>query len=190
MGVAADAVTGAPGVSRCSSVSPQMTYRLRELIGDAVSLGREWFVATYGSTLGAAASMYLLYPIARGFDAGLSFRQFNRALSVPYFPVQIAFGLMVGYLGSRRFGTRFYFLVWMVPLSILIWHFFAFEPGAFQNAWRIRLDHFMGSSCRPYWGDHQSRPCFDQLVYTAPLYASIAYTLGAFVRARTGPRET
>jgi hypothetical protein len=162
-----------------------MTRSSYSLIREAVKLGLEWFVATYGSTLGAAASMYLLYPIAHAIDDGMSFHQFNRALSVPYFPVQIAFGLMVGYFGRLRFGTRFSFWVWVIPLSILTWHFLAFEPGVLQNSWRVRLDHFMGPSCRPYWGDHHSRPCFDQLVYTAPVYTSIAYVLGALVRKHT-----
>jgi hypothetical protein len=65
---------------------------------EVVKLGLEVFVASYGSTAGAAASMFLLYPLAQALNANLSFRQFNRIFSVPYFPVQIAFGFAVGYL--------------------------------------------------------------------------------------------
>jgi len=160
-------------------MNPGPRSRFREL----VKIGLELFVASYGSTAGAAASMFLLYPLARALNAGLSFHQFNRIFSVPYFPVQIAFGLSVGYLGRKRFCTRFSFWVWTVPLLIFIWHFVAFEPSVFESFWRIRLDHFVGSGCRP-------PACFDQLRYTSPLYTSIAYTLGAFVRAKSERTET
>jgi hypothetical protein len=149
---------------------------------EAVKLGLEVFVASYGSTAGAAASMFLLYPLAKALNANLSFHQFNRIFSVPYFPVQIAFGLAVGYLGRKRFGTRFSFWVWTVPLLIFIWHFFAFEPSVLEGFWRVRLDHFVGSACRP-------PACFDQTSYTSPLYTSIAYTLGASVRKRVSAEK-
>ncbi len=147
------------------------------LLREAAKLGLELIVASYGSTAGAAVSMPLLYPLAHVLNAGLSFHQFNRIFSVPYFPVQIAFGFAVGYLGRKRFGTRFSFWVWIFPLTIFIWHFVAFEPSVFENLWRVRLDHFVGSTCRP-------PKCFDQLSYTSPLYTSIAYTFGAFVRKK------
>jgi len=164
-----------------------MKHSFGGLIREAASFGLEWFVATYGSTLGAALSMGFLYPLARVLNARLSFHEFNRALSLPYFPVQILFGFTVGYLGRKRFGTRFTFWVWIIPLSILIWHFFAFEPGVFRNPWQVRLDHFMGSGCRPF-RDYGGSPCFDQLVYTAPVYTAMAYALGSFVRKRTEQR--
>src|SRR6266567_6412852 len=145
---------------------------------ELVRVGVELFISTYGSTLVAAESMYSLYPLAHLFAMNLSFHQFNLALSVPYFPIQIAWGLTIGYLGRRRFGTRFSSWLWVVPLSNLVWHFLAFQPGVFANLWLSRTSHFMGSACRP--------PCSDQLVYTAPLYTSIAYGLGAFAREKLG----
>jgi hypothetical protein len=152
------------------------------LLREVVKLGLEVFVASYGSTAGAAASMSLLYPLAQALNEGLSFHQFNRIFSVPYFPVQIAFGFAVGYLGRKRFGTRFSFWVWTVPLLIFIWHFVAFVPSVFESFWRVRLDHFVGTACRP-------PACFDQLSYTSPLYASIAYTLGAILRKKVSARK-
>ncbi len=146
------------------------------LIWNALRVGWELFISTYGSTLVAAESMYFLYPLARLLDMNLSFHRFNRVLSVPYFPVQIATGLMIGYLGRSRFGTRLSFWLWVVPLSSLIWRFLAFEPGVFADRWLSRFDHFIGSACRP--------PCTDQLVYTAPLYTCVAYGLGAFAREK------
>jgi hypothetical protein len=155
----------------------------RSLLGEVVKLGLEVFVASYGSTGSAAGLMFLMYPLARALNAGLSFHQFNRIFSVPYFPVQIAFGFAVGYLGRKRFGTRFSFWVWSVPLLIFTWHFVTFEPSVFEGFWRARLDHFLGSACRP-------PACFDQLSYTSPVYTSIAYVLGVSARKRTEHEET
>lgn len=162
-----------------------MRANSRISLREMVKLGLEIFVASYGSIAAAAASMFLVYPLARVINTNLSFHQFNRIFSVPYFPIQIAFGLAVGYLGRRRFGARFSFWVWTVPLSIFIWHFIAFEPNAFEGFWRTRLDHFVGSACRP-------PACLDQTSYTAPVYTSIAYTLGASVgkKRRAGGLKT
>ena len=76
-----------------SSVIPLMKPGLGSLLREVVDLGLELFVATYGSMASAAASIFLLYPLAHALNAGLSFHQFNRILSVPYFPLQIAFAL-------------------------------------------------------------------------------------------------
>jgi hypothetical protein len=160
-----------------------MKPRLRGRFREIVKFGLEVFVASYGSTAGAAASMFLLYPLALSLNANLSFHQFNRIFSVPYFPVQIAFGFGVGYLGRKRFGTRFSFWVWTVPLLIFIWHFVTFEPSVLESFWRVRLDHFVGSACRP-------PACFDQTSYTSPVYTSIAYALGASVREKTERGKT
>jgi hypothetical protein len=163
-----------------------MKRSFTSVLWELARVGVELFIATYGSTLVAAESMYLFYPLARPLaqllSTDLSFHQFNKALSVPYFPIQIACGLAIGYLGRRRFGTRFSSWLWVVPFSNLIWHFFAFWPGVFADPWLSRLDHFMGSACHP--------PCFDQLVYTAPLYTSIAYALGALAKKRADQDHT
>jgi len=153
-----------------------MKSSFADSIWGAVRVGWELFISTYGATLVAAESMYYLYPLARLLDMNLSFHRFNGVLSLPYFPVQVAAGVTIGYLGRSRFRTRFSLWLWVVPLSNLIWHFLTFVPGVFANRWLSRLDHFMGSACRP--------PCSDQLIYTAPLYASIAYSLGACARER------
>ena len=161
------------------------------LLREAARIGLEWFIATYGSTLGAALSLPLLYPFAHVFDISLSYRQFERFLSVPYFPVQIAFALAVGYFGQECFRTRFTFWIWIIPLSVLIWHFFSYHTGVFENSWEVRFEHFIwGSTCRPYLKDSSGRPCFDQMVYAAPVYTALAYATGAFVRRRKAQSET
>jgi hypothetical protein len=143
----------------------------------AVRVGVEVFVASYGSTLSAAALMYLLYALVEVLGSRLTFHEFNRIFSLPYFPVQIACGFAVGCIGRERFGTRFTMWVWTVPLLIFTWHLVAFKPSVLQNFWLSRFEHFLGSGCRP-------PVCFDQLRYTSPLYTSIAYSSGAAARAK------
>jgi len=142
---------------------------------EVVKVVIEFLVASYGSTAGAAAFMYMLYPPVQAVSPRLSFHEFNRVFSVPYFPVQIAFGLAVGCIGQKRFGTRYSLWVWSIPLLIFMWHFIVFEPSVLESVWRARANHFLGSACRPPL-------CFDQLRYTSPLYTSIAYSIGAAAR--------
>lgn len=149
--------------------------RLREVL----RVGIELFVASYGSTVSAALSMYLLYPLVQALTPNLTFHEFNRIFSVPYFPVQVVFGFAVGCIGRERFATRFSLWVWTLPLLIFIWHFVSYEPSVLENSWRLRIDHFLGSACRP-------PACLDQLRYTSVLYTSIAYALGVFTRERLG----
>lgn len=149
--------------------------RWREIVRVAI----ECFVASYGSTASAAAFMYLLYPLVQAVNPRLSFHEFNRIFSVPYFPVQIAFGFAVGWIGRGRFGTRFYLWVWSIPLLIFVWQFVVFEPSVLESYWRVRVSHFLGSGCRP-------PVCLDQLRYTSPLYTSIAYSVGASARKKAG----
>jgi hypothetical protein len=137
----------------------------------------EFFVASYGSTATAAGCMYLLYPLVQAASPRLSFHQFNRIFSVPYFPVQIAFGFAIGCIGRRRFGTRFSLWVWSIPLLIFMWQLAVFQPSVLESFWRARVSHFLGSACRP-------PACFDQLRYTSPLYTSIAYSVGASAREK------
>ncbi len=103
----------------------------------------------------------------------------------PVFPSADRLRVHRGLLRPKTFGTRFTFWIWIIPLSVLIWHFLAFETGVFENSWQVRFEHFMGSTCRPYLSDASGRPCFDQLVYTAPVCTALAYTIGALVRRRT-----
>ena len=155
----------------------------RRLLSEVVKLGAEVFVASYGSTAGAAVLMSLVYPLVYLLNPHLSFHQFNRIFSVPYFPVQIVFGFAVGYLVQKRLGARFSFWVWTVPFSIFLWHFVAFEPSAFESIWQTRLARFVGSACRP-------PACFDQTSFTSPVYTSIAYVFGASVRQKTARIES
>ena len=127
------------------------------------------FCATYGPMISAAAMLYMLFPFAHFVERELTFRNFNRILSLPYFPLQIAMGAIYGYFGRRR--GLFTFSVWILPTILLFYCLRSFETSVLQDLWRARLDHFFLWECRP-------PECFDQMKCVAPLYTSLAYMLG------------
>jgi hypothetical protein len=139
----------------------------------------ELFAATFGSDLAAAFVVESLYPFIHQADMNLSLHQFRQILYLPYFPAQIGVAFTVGYLFRERIGTRFSLWMWVVPLLVFSWHFLTFHPSILQGFWRPRIDHFLGWGCRPEYR------CFDQLGNTGPLYTSIAYTLGSFLKKET-----
>src|ERR1700680_2610929 len=48
--------------------------------------------------------------------------------SSPYYPVQIAVGLYLGWLLGRRFQQRVMLWVWVIPLAILCYAMVSFTP--------------------------------------------------------------
>ena len=156
------------------SDSLKMTLRVPEW---ASFLG-ELFLSTYGSMMAAVWFVYLAFPVVRLFDVDrtITFRHFNRILSVPYFPLQIVMGATAGGYAAYRFKRSFAYWVWILPLAYFVFRLATFNVSVLQNPWSARFDHFLGRGCRP-------PECWDQMLCTAPLYASLAYSLGAWWQA-------
>jgi hypothetical protein len=96
---------------------------------------------------------------------------------LPYFPFQIILGLWFGWALSRHFRHRSMLWVWILPLALLC---FAFADLSTVSSlgFRLRLMHFFAQGCQP------ENRCVDQLVITMPFYASVSYSLGAFLARR------
>jgi hypothetical protein len=142
-----------------------------------ISVGKyaiEWWAATYWSMAIAAMALYVLFPFAHFVNNALVFGNFNRILSNPPFPLQVIAALAMGCVGRRRFNHAFTYWVWTIPLGVFALRFALFEPSLLEDPWEARLVHFLGSGCRP-------PQCFDQMRYTAPVYTSFAYSLGALL---------
>jgi hypothetical protein len=113
-------------------------------------------------------------------------RTFHSIVSeTPYFPVQIIFALILGWLLGRALRHRSMVWVWVLPMAILCYSLvtarvliptsvFA-RPGVFQS----RFSHYFGWGCQP------SARCFDQLLITMPFYSSLAYSMGAALARKT-----
>src|SRR5262249_10124539 len=110
----------------------------------------------------------------------------------PFYPVQIAIGLYLGWLIYRRFQHRSMLWVWILPLALLTYAFIAvptLSPARSSillrpNTLQSRLSYYFGTGCKP-----RDR-CLNQLVLTMPFYASIAYSLGAWLAQKTTIRPS
>jgi len=147
----------------------------RRVVRAASAILIELWSATYGSMITAAMLVYLFFPVSRAIYPTLEFRQFNSILSLQFFPMQMAVGFVVGYGLSNKFGSAFKYWVWTLPLVVFLIGVASYQPGLFEDPWKARFYHFLGSGCR-------TPECFDQLRYTAPLCTSGAYSIGALLR--------
>ena len=94
----------------------------------------------------------------------------NRLQTTPYYPLEIAFALLLGYLSRARLKGSYSYYVWVPPMLYLIWGivpYFRLGLGTSEVASR-----FFGANCWPH--------CEDQYVWTVPFYTSALYSLGAF----------
>jgi len=170
-GPAQDTVEQFPAKSVTKSV---LTFALHQFIG------------MYGIPYTAPIVFSLAFKFLFLFGHSYPRKTFYSIVSEsPYFPVQIIFALILGWLLGRVLRHRSMVWVWVLPLTILCYSVatsrvlvptsvFA-SPGAGQS-W---LSHYFGWGCRP--ADH----CLDQLLITMPFYSSLAYSLGASLARRT-----
>ncbi len=108
----------------------------------------------------------------------------------PYFPVQIALAVLLGWLLGRNLGDKSMFWVWILPLAFLCYAFVAIPtltpsvtPWEFQaGAGQSRISHYFGWGCRP------ANRCIDQISITLPFYVSTAYSLAALLAQRRANR--
>jgi len=100
----------------------------------------------------------------------------------PYFPVQIALALFLGWSLGGCLQHRSMLWVWVIPSviqSIIVAAFPWIGQMVIQQYWYLssssRLSHFFG------WGCRLENHCLDQLFTTLPFYCAAAYSVGAWV---------
>jgi hypothetical protein len=92
----------------------------------------------------------------------------------PYFPLQVAVAFLSGWWIMKKLGQVESLWVWILPafaMLVAMVHGPVIQLGG--QASYSAISHFLGDGCRAQ--DH----CFDQVVFTLPLYTGIAYSLGA-----------
>jgi len=149
------------------------------------------FVGTFGimwtAPIIAACAFDLLALLGRKYPSSLMFWLLT---GTPYFPVQIALGLILGCLVSRHFRHRSMLLVWAIPFAVLCYCVVAvptlfpnLTPPQFQaGASQSRLFHYFGWGCQPKYH------CIDQTYVTLPFYAALSYSVGALLALRLPER--
>jgi hypothetical protein len=150
------------------------------------------FIGMYGIPFTAPLVFSLGFKFLHLFGHPYSNRSFYSIVSeTPYFPVQIFFAAILGWLLGRSLLHKSILWVWVLPSSILGYAFFTGLPMADfgytsvlagRLSAQARLSHFFGWGCRP------QAHCLDQLVITLPFYSSLAYSAGAFVARKMAPR--
>lgn len=99
----------------------------------------------------------------------------------PFFPIQILAGGYAGWSLYRRWAGRSMFSVWILPGVVLTYVVIAIPTF---SPWSLTpqtgpLSHYFGWGCQP------DDRCYDQLTFTQPFYASVAYSLGALWASHT-----
>jgi hypothetical protein len=89
----------------------------------------------------------------------------------PYYPVLILAGLTLGLVSPRFFHAGGAPWVWVLPLTVLLWHVFTWRNHGYLPYWSDIWNNYFGSNCG-------SSECLYELFVTVPFYASAAYTAG------------
>lgn len=150
----------------------------RECVMNVLRFLAHLIVSTLGVGITAAALTYSVVLPLHQFFPSLGSRTVHWILTeTPYFPVQIAVGLLWGFQLGRRYRHKVMLWTWTVPaLSIVLLVLFASFPPAVVGGVEITgVEHFFGWACLP------QNHCYEQVGLTLPLYAAVAYSLGAFL---------
>jgi hypothetical protein len=92
----------------------------------------------------------------------------------PYFVAPILSGFTLGLTGRRRFRSGFGAWVWAVPAALLIGSVMTWRTGGFRPYWHDVWNNYFASQCG-------SSECTYEWLFTAPLYTSVAYTIGRMI---------
>jgi hypothetical protein len=148
---------------------------LRKFAVPAAKYVSATFVGTYGS-LGMAvvvASPLLVYSRLAQTHSGEDL--FSALLDRPYFPLQTAVALILGYVVSRWFKEGWPAYVWVWPVTQVSIAVSLFHPGAMQSfgsgVWQTFFD----------WGCGCSITLL-QWAVMSPLYPSLAFSAAACIR--------
>lgn len=104
--------------------------------------------------------------------------------------------MLVGYLYSQWYRQEVALFVWMVPLGILVYKFFAFPTTVFQSHFSAAFhQYFSGGFSIPEFGSYKDlfellatnsdmQRGWQQQEFTAPVYASFGYSTGSWLAMR------
>lgn len=150
----------------------------------ALTLVSHQLIATYGISFTAPIVFALGFKVLFVLGQNYSRRDFYSVVSErPYFPVQIVFALVLGWLLGRSLRHRSMLWVWIFPCVILCYKMLA-TPIPVTERTSVLATSFLGQSLLSHffgWGCRPKNHCLDQLLITLPFYTSLAYSTGAFL---------
>jgi hypothetical protein len=161
-------------------------FRTKSLTKSALTFGLHQLIGMYGIPYTAPLVFSLAFKFLFLFGHNYPSKAFYSTVSeLPYFPVQIIFALILGWLLGRALRHRSMVWVWVLPLGILCYSLVTARvliptsvlarPGVIQS----RFSYYFGWGCQP------AAHCFDELLITMPFYSSLAYSVGAVLARKT-----
>lgn len=100
--------------------------------------------------------------------------------------------ILIAFVYSQWYPHRVALFVWIVPVAILVYKIIAFPTTAFQDHWATALHEYFGGgfmisefhSYQELWQLYANPDAprgMQQLHFTAPVYASIGYSIGTWL---------
>jgi hypothetical protein len=109
---------------------------------------------------------------------------------MPFFPLQVSFAALLGWLLGRNVTERAMVWVWLVPSAFLIYAIVAIPtltPGI--TPWELQAGARQSRMCRYFgWGCRPSMHCLDQILVTMQFYSTAAYSIAALLAQRRASR--
>jgi hypothetical protein len=148
-----------------------------------ITLLMHQFIGTAGVLILATIFTHIAFELPSPLARTLTTHDLNGVLrGSPYFPVQIAVALLLGWLLSDLFGHDSMLWIWVLPYAWLVYDFVR-SSTVLGLTFQARFSHFFGWGCRP------ENHCIDQTGVTLPFYAAVAYSIGALL-ARKMPLKS
>jgi hypothetical protein len=158
-------------------------FRTKSLTKSVLNFGLHQFIGMYGVPFTAPIVFSLGFKLLFLFGHNYPRKTFYSIVSeLPYFPIQIVFAVILGWLLGRVLRDRSMVWIWLLPLAELCYSVATrlLNPtSVFIGVGQSWFSHYFGWGCRP--ADH----CLDQLVITLPFYSSLAYSFGAVLARKT-----
>ena len=149
-----------------------------------LTLSMHQFIGTLGVLILAGMLTAIAFEFPNPLGHTSNMHDVSRVLTgTPYFPVQIAIGLLFGWLISDLFGHESMLWIWVLPYAWLVYDFVRL-PTVLGMTFQARFSHFFGWGCRP------ENHCIDQTGVTLPFYAAVAYSIGALFARKIPTRST
>ncbi len=158
-------------------------FRTKSLTKSVLNFGLHQFIGMYGVPFTAPIVFSLGFKLLFLFGHNYPRKTFYSIVSEsPYFPIQIVFAVILGWLLGRVLRDRSMVWIWVLPLAVLCYSVATrlLNPtSVLTGVGQSWFSHYFGWGCRP--ADH----CLNQLVITMPFYSSLAYSLGAALARKT-----
>ena len=129
----------------------------------------------------AWTGLFALGVLLAGTVPGLTYYTLDAPSAAPYFPGWIAIGLAAGFLINRRDRSPAACWVFVPPLLLFLLDALqTIHRGAPYGGWSYYLSNTFSPHCT-------SDACAGEALLTAPLYATIAYSIGSLIALRGLP---